>query len=54
VSPQVANAICNSGGKLLKIVEMRQKSAGRALQLVAVKKYSAIDVARPARHGIKD
>lgn len=25
ISPQVANAVCNAGGKLLKIVEMQHK-----------------------------
>jgi len=25
VTPQIGNAVCNAGGKLLKIVEMKQK-----------------------------
>lgn len=31
VSPQVANAACNAGGKLLKIVEMQLKYGSGAL-----------------------
>lgn len=27
VSPQIANAVCNAGGKLLKVVEMELKYA---------------------------
>lgn len=25
VTPQIGNAVCNAGGKLLKVVEMKQK-----------------------------
>jgi len=29
LSPPVANAVCNAGGKLLKVVEMQYKYAGK-------------------------
>ena len=29
ISPQVANAVCNAGGKLLKVVEMQYKYANK-------------------------
>jgi hypothetical protein len=31
LSPPVANAVCNAGGKLLKVVEMQYKYAGKPL-----------------------
>lgn len=37
VEPQTANAFCNAGGKLLKIVEMKQKRGGGALSLASPK-----------------
>lgn len=37
VEPQVANAVCNSGGKLLKVVEMKHKRGGGAMALAAPK-----------------
>ena len=32
LQPQVANAVCNAGGKLLKVVEMQYKYASRPTQ----------------------
>lgn len=32
LSPPVANAVCNAGGKLLKVVEMQYKYAGKPSQ----------------------
>jgi len=37
VEPQVANATCNAGGKLLKVVEMKHKRGGGAMALAAPK-----------------
>ena len=34
LSPPVANAVCNAGGKLIKIVEMQYKYAGKPSQSV--------------------
>jgi len=34
VEPQVANAVCNSGGKLLKVVELQRKCGGQALKIL--------------------
>ena len=34
LSPPVANAVCNAGGKLIKIVEMQYKYAGQPSQSV--------------------
>jgi hypothetical protein len=34
LSPPVANAVCNAGGKLIKIVEMQYKYAGKPSQAV--------------------
>lgn len=35
VAPDVANATCNAGGKLLKVVEMKAKRGGGALALAS-------------------
>jgi hypothetical protein len=40
VTPQVGNAVCNAGGKLLKIVEMNHK-------------YGTTDPSTPADHSLK-
>jgi len=37
VEPQTANAFCNAGGKLLKVVEMKAKRGGGALALASPK-----------------
>lgn len=37
VEPQIANAFCNAGGKLLKVVEMKAKRGGGALALASPK-----------------
>lgn len=37
VAPDVANATCNAGGKLLKVVEMKAKRGGGALALAQPK-----------------
>ena len=34
LSPPVANAVCNAGGKLLKVVEMQYKYAGKPAQSI--------------------
>ena len=34
LSPPVANAVCNAGGKLLKVVEMQYKYAGKPSQSI--------------------
>jgi hypothetical protein len=45
ITPQVGNAVCNAGGKLLKVVEMQQRygspAGGRKTDLQLVRGKSA-------------
>jgi hypothetical protein len=55
VTPNVANAICNAGGKLLKVVDMQQKygtAIPGARKLLSLAPDLDGQVAEPATGGV--